>query len=135
MTEVVKAIGVLILQGGKVLLVKHGEAASHLTGAYGLPAGRPEEGESDEETALRELKEETGLQSAKEFLEKLPNIYTAFIERKDGAKTFSVEVYRCKKFWGELASSGETTPEWVEISKMGELPLLPNIEKIVAEGL
>lgn len=134
MDNIIKTVGVLVIQDAKVLLVEHGETAGHLTGIYGLPAGRPEEGESNEEAALRELEAETGLQSSKEFLEKLPNTYTATIERKDGLKTFSIEVYRCKKFWGELISSEETTPEWVDITKIAELHLLPNVQKIVEEN-
>ena len=61
MTNYIPTIGVLVISGNKVLLVKHTAKARHLTDSYGLPAGRLESDESIEEGALRELFEETSL--------------------------------------------------------------------------
>lgn len=44
-----------VAQEWEVLLVQHG------AGHWGFPKGHPEKGESPKETAIRELKEETGL--------------------------------------------------------------------------
>ncbi len=51
--------GCLIIENGKVLLVqeKHKEAY----GLWSLPLGHSEENENEKETAIRETKEETGL--------------------------------------------------------------------------
>ena len=51
-----KCCGGIIFRDGKYLLVKHKEG-----GHWDFPKGHMEEGESDEETALREVYEETGL--------------------------------------------------------------------------
>lgn len=48
--------GGIIINNGKYLLVKHKEG-----GHWDFPKGHVEEGESEEETALREIYEETGL--------------------------------------------------------------------------
>ncbi len=52
-------VGVIILKEGKVLLCER--LASHGAGSYSLPGGHMEHGESFEDTARREVEEETGL--------------------------------------------------------------------------
>ncbi|MBW3002474.1 NUDIX domain-containing protein [Candidatus Woesearchaeota archaeon] len=51
-----KCCGSIIIREGKYLLVKHGDG-----GHWDFPKGHTEQGESEEETALREIYEETGL--------------------------------------------------------------------------
>lgn len=50
-----KSCGAIVINDDKVLLVKHN--AGHI----GFPKGHVEDGETEEETAIREVKEETGL--------------------------------------------------------------------------
>ena len=52
-------VGVIVLKDGKVLIGER--LASHGAGTFSIPGGHMEFGESFEETALREVKEETGL--------------------------------------------------------------------------
>jgi 8-oxo-dGTP diphosphatase len=52
---------VLVVRGGKVLLGRR--LAPHGYGTWSLPGGRPRQGESTPECALRELREETGLEA------------------------------------------------------------------------
>ncbi|MDP3941786.1 MAG: NUDIX domain-containing protein [bacterium] len=131
--ELILTVGVLIIKEGNVLLVRHGERAGHLTGVYGLPAGRIEKGENEKNAAVRELLEETGLVASSEDLTEYPNdVYTADIKRKDGTtKRFQIKVFICRHWSGALRGSDEATPEWVEIAKLDEYNLLPNVKEIV----
>ena len=132
----ISTVGALAFNGNKVLLVKHGEAAHHLTGVYGLPGGRLALGEGLLDAAAREFQEETGLVPEKSTMKKIPTIYEAEILRKGGEilKT-SWNLFLISDYSGELKGSDETSPEWVKIDSMSELNLLPNTEEVVSEGL
>ena len=134
MKSVIPTVAVVVFKKEFVLLVKHGEEAGHLTGTYGLPAGRIERGESSEQSALRELKEETGLTATK--LERLPTEHFASIKRKDGTfKDFSLISFKCMNYEGQLKSSEETDPEWVSLDRLGDIKLLPNVNLIISEAV
>lgn len=57
----IPAVGVVCLRGEEVLLVRRGRPP--LQGEWSLPGGRIEPGERAVETALRELREETGVEA------------------------------------------------------------------------
>ena len=132
MPKPIHTVGVIIQQGDKVLMVKHGRIGSHPIGSYGFPAGRPENNETDQQAAVRELKEETGLDAIESDLIDYPNnLYTDKIERRgEGLKLYDFRVFLCFRHTGELTASAETSPEWVDLEKSKDLPLLPNILKI-----
>lgn len=136
-TTSANSVGILVFQGTKVLLVRHGEAAGHITGVYGIPSGRVEEGETLSVCAVRELFEETGLRSTEDSLSEYPsNIYIADIERKGGEKIHFVwRVFICNNWDGILLGSDETSPDWFEIEKISTLKLLPNVQKAVHDGM
>ena len=84
----------LIEDGGKVLLVKRCDC-----GKWGIPGGLMEYGETLEQTALREAREETGLEVKAEALlgiysgyfsrwSKTQPITAAFIARRTGGELF-----------------------------------------------
>lgn len=50
-----KSCGAIVIDNDKVLIIKH------KVGHVGFPKGHVEEGETEEETAIREVKEETGI--------------------------------------------------------------------------
>ena len=135
MAQITPTVGILIINGDKVCLVKHGVAAEHLTGVHGLPGGRLNDGENLIDAAVREAWEETGLSINKDDFLKLPKIIYADIPRKGGEiLSVSWTVYITNKFTGELKGSKETIPEWVEIERVGELTLLPNTQAVIEEG-
>ncbi len=55
------AVGVVCLRGSDVLLIQRGQPP--LKGAWSLPGGRIEWGERASDAALRELREETGVEA------------------------------------------------------------------------
>lgn len=51
-----KACGCIIVQNDKILLIRQ------MSGMWGFPKGHVEEGETEEQTAIREVKEETNIE-------------------------------------------------------------------------
>lgn len=129
----IKSVTTIIFKDDTVLLVKNGAVSDHPNGIYGLPAGRLNEGENWEEAAVRECREESGLTPLK--LIKLPTFYKADILRKDGSKVpFCCWSFYCPEYSGELKGSDETEPMWVKISEIKNLPLVVNVDKMIAEA-
>lgn len=135
MTPRIATVGVLAIRNNQVLLVKHGEAAHHVLGVYGLPGGRLDNGESLLNAAAREFQEETGLTPNKLSMVQLPTIYEADILRRNGEiLPTSWNVFVVKDFSGNLIKSEETEPDWIDIDKVSSLSLLPNTEDVIKEA-
>lgn len=77
------AVGVVVLRGEEVLLVKRGSAPR--LGQWSLPGGRIEWGETAEAAALRELTEETGVTA--ELLGLVEVLDAVFTSRTTGEVT------------------------------------------------
>lgn len=133
-TDTIPTVAVVIIKDDKVLLVKHGEKASHITGSYGFPAGRIDPGEKPKEAAVRELIEEAGLYAKTPDLVQLPTIRYATLARKSGSQKFSLTTFVCDTYSGKLQATEETSPEWVEIADLGQYETLPDIPAIIAEA-
>jgi len=85
----------VILDQGRVLL----SVRADLRG-WELPGGNPERGESDEQSLVREVREETGLDVA---VDSHVGDYT-----RTGLLPHVARVYRCRVLGGELETSLET---------------------------
>lgn len=133
--EAIKTAGILIIKDGKILLVKHGLKSDHMEDMYGIPGGKVEGGETTIDCAIRELKEETGLETKREYLKQLPQAYKAQIPRKGGLKDFEMVVFLCNKYEGELQTTEETAPEWASLENIEKLDLLPNVQQVIKDGL
>lgn len=133
-------VGVLIINDNQVLLVKHTENSGYNRPIYGLPSGRLNEGETEIQAAVRELKEETGLETTTDDLKEFPgNFYLAKLkDRKLAAEReieYSWRVYYCENYSGEPSASEETIPEWTEIAKLDEKELIVNVKNAIEAGL
>ena len=107
--------GCLFDDRGRVLLQKRSDS-----GKWGFPGGAIELGETPEEAAIREVKEETGLDVQ---VETLIGIYTdSDIKYPNGDEAHSICIaYRLKAVSGQLACDGVETAA-LQYFAMDELP-------------
>ncbi len=85
--------------------------------------GKFENGESPEDCAIREVREETGLEIAPKNLRYCGLV--TFLDTSDPAEVYTefMHVFHAEKFSGSLISDcNEGDLEWVPLSKLGELP-------------
>lgn len=82
----INCFGFVIFNNNQTVLVQTKQ------GIYGFPKGKRNKGESELETAYRELREETGI--SPNDINVSPNIY--FDEQKEGKKNISVRYFLAK---------------------------------------
>lgn len=105
-----KATLIFLLRDGEVMLIKKLRGIG--AGFYNGPGGRMEDGETLEECAAREMKEEVGL--AVRNLE-----YSGLCHFNFGGKPFmDVYVYRASEYSGEMKNTDEAIPEWFPLDKI-----------------
>jgi len=116
----------LILPGSVVLIMNNEKQIllqKRSDGSWGLPGGLMNTGESLEETAIREVKEETGLFI---FSLKLLGVFSGdkyYFKLENGDEIFSVTaVYFCKDYTGNLKIDGDESLA-LEYFDVTELPL------------
>lgn len=99
---------VFVIEGTRVLLIrkKRGLGAGKING----PGGRLEAGETPEQCAIRETREEVGLH--------VSDLVQAGVLRFQFADGYSTHVcvYRTERFTGELIETDEALPLWTEIA-------------------
>lgn len=98
--------GGIVLNDGKVLLIKNAAMRDKNKAYWGFPKGHIQEGEKSEETALREVEEETGLKV--KIIKKLGD--SRYIFTKEREKIFKVVVYFLLRY-----ISGELKPQNLEV--------------------
>ena len=74
-TEIIAAGGVVVNEKNEVLLIER-------KGKWDLPKGKADKGETHEQTALREVKEETGLQNIS-IIKSLETTYHTYIQDEE----------------------------------------------------
>ncbi len=102
----VAASGIVYDDKGEILLEKRAD-----NGWWGLPGGHVDVGESVEQTAIREIWEETGIRTR---VKRLVGIYSdpqynVIGAYSDSLIQFVVVIFECEYLSGELAVSEEST--------------------------
>jgi 8-oxo-dGTP diphosphatase len=106
------AVAVLIARDGRILLGKRGPGARE-PGKWSFPAGFVERGERVEQAAVREAREETGLDIV---VGELIGLYSS-----DG-ETVVLAVYEATSAVGEPRAGDDLTEvQWFSVSKLPEL--------------
>lgn len=117
-STVIPAVSVAVLRGDSVLLVKRGRKPS--AGLYAFPGGRVEPGESDDDAALRELREETGVDVT--GLEPLTTLHIP-PSQHEGTPGYRLIVYRANWRSGEpVAADDAAEAAFFTIDEVTPLP-------------
>lgn len=115
-----KAVKCLLIENGKIVITKYLEG--NKVGYYDIPGGKIEDGENPEETAIREMKEETGI-----LVSNL--IKKGIFEVEYPDRKFYFDVFMAKEYEGKPQNFEENISEWMNINE------LLNKEKILSNIL
>jgi 8-oxo-dGTP diphosphatase len=122
----VAAVSVAVVEGDAVLLVKRGREPSK--GLWAFPGGRVEPGESDEQAAIREVFEETGLAVS----DLTPFQAVTIVGERDGAPVrYRLKVFTAHAFSGTpVAGDDAEKVGWFRLADLDGLPMA----RSMAEG-
>ena len=129
--KVRKAVRCYLIKNKKVVAIKY-KQGNKMSGYYDIPGGKIEEGEMPGETAIREIKEETGLEVNK--LKYKGNMIVEYPE-----KIFDIDLFITNESKGSLQESEENTAELIEINDLLQkdkiLSCIMILDKFFLKGL
>ncbi len=105
-----KAVRCYLIKDNKVVVTKY-KQGNKKEGYYDIPGGKIEEGENPEQTAIREMKEETGLKVGN--LKYKGNMIIEYPNR-----IFDFDVFVTNESEGETQEFKENTSEWIDIKEL-----------------
>ena len=126
-----KAVRCYLIKDNEVVVTKY-KKGNKKEGYYDIPGGKIEEGESPKQTAIREMKEETGIE-----IQNLKYKVIMTIEYPD--RLFIFDTFITKEYEGEPQEFEENTSEWIDIDELlKKEKILSNIillDKFLIKGL
>lgn len=105
-----KAVRCYLIKNDKIIVTKYKEP-NKKAGYYEIPGGKIEEGELPEQTAIREMQEETGI-----IVKDLKNKGNLTIEYPD--RKFEFVVFLANTYQGEPKQFEDNTSEWLDINEL-----------------
>ena len=115
------AVRTYLIKDNKVVVIKY---KKHDNGYYDIPGGKIEEGETPEETSIREFKEETGITIKKQHY-----IGHNTVEYPD--RIFEFDIFVVDEYSGEPLEFEENDSMWINIDDLyKEEKLFMSIEAI-----
>lgn len=105
-----KAVRCYLIKNDKIVVTKYNEP-NKKAGYYEIPGGKIEAGELPEQTAIREMQEETGI-----IVKKLKNKGNLIIEYPD--RKFEFVVFLANTYQGEPKQFEDNTSEWLDINEL-----------------
>ena len=119
-TPILAASAVVTDDDGRFLLVKRGHQPAQ--GLWSLPGGSVEDGESLAQAAVREVKEETGLDIATG-----DEVWLIHVELAHG-RHYDVHAYAATVTGGELRAGDDAADaKWCTVSDLSNLDLTPHL--------
>lgn len=104
-----KAVRCVLIENGKIVITKY--LKGNKIGYYDIPGGKIELGETPEEAAIREMKEETGI-------DVLNLTQKGFFEVEYPDRKFSFNVFIANEYQGNLQNFEENISEWINIDEL-----------------
>ena len=105
-----KAVRCYLIKNDKIIVTKYKEP-NKKAGYYEIPGGKIEEGELPEQTAIREMQEETGI-----IVKDLKNKGNLTIEYPD--RKFEFVVFLADDYQWQPLQFEENTSEWIDINEL-----------------
>jgi ADP-ribose pyrophosphatase YjhB (NUDIX family) len=125
----------LIKNTESLLLIR--KARGPYKGMYDLPGGSPQPNETNQETFIREVAEETGLkiQTFKKLTDDVITIYYNYFDNsQESILKHSSLIYFSDDYSGQLkiGSDGEDSDgaQWLKISEIEKIPCTPFVKKV-----
>lgn len=109
----------LVDADGRVLIAQRPEG-KQLAGLWEFPGGKMEPGETPEETLVRELKEELGIETKVACLAPL-----TFASHSYETFNLLMPFYVCRRFWGIPRPLDAQALKWVKPNKLRDYPMPP----------
>lgn len=120
----------VVRNDGRVLLLKRSEDETHLQGMWDVPGGSVDEGETPRETAVREAKEEAGVEVEVERPVKTWSYTDEGIEHRAGV------TFLCRPVTDDVELGEEHTDfMWATEAELEELEMYEELRDSVAEIL
>lgn len=114
-----KAVRCYLIKDDKVLVTKYKEG-NKKSEYYDIPGGKIEEGENPEQTAIREMKEETGIKVRN--LKYKGNMIVEYPNR-----IFDFDVFITNESEGKPQEYEENTSEWIGIRELLQKEKILNV--------
>lgn len=126
----IRVVAALIRQHGKTLITQR-PPSRHMGLAWEFPGGKVEEGETDAQALMRELREELGIDV---------QVGSKVFETRHGygSREIHLLIYRCRHVSGEPRAIDVNDVEWIvesEIDKRNFLPADAPLVKAIAYGI
>lgn len=126
-----KAVRCYLIKDNEVVVTKY-KKGNKKEGYYDIPGGKIEEGENPKQTAIREMKEETGIN--------IQNLkYKGIMTIEYPNRMFIFDTFISKEYEGEPQEFEENTSEWIDIDELlKKEKILSNIillDKFLIKGL
>ena len=117
-------VGALVVVDGRLLLVRRGRGPGE--GAWSVPGGRVEPGETLAEAVVRELAEETGLEGVCGEL-------IGWVERIGDGYHYVILDFRCTVLEDATPTAGDDAAEvaWVPLVDVAELALVDGLAEFL----
>ena len=125
------AASVAVFRGGKALIARRARAP--MLGVYSLPGGVVELGETLEQAALRELREEVAVEA--DILSFVTHVQPIDHEGNRVRTHFVIAVFVARWRAGEGTLSAEADHIlWIDPERASELPTTPELPRILGEA-